>query len=66
MFSQGTIQMGVKIVDDRGMEEIKELYRKLDLSTEETAEKNFRDLQDYWPPIPEYSVRYHTNEDLSY
>ena len=66
MLSQETVHQEVKIVDDQGMKEIKELYQKLDLDTEENTEKIYRGFRDYWPSSPEYSVRYCTNEDLNF
>jgi len=66
MISQGPFYQKTRVVDDQHLQEIKDLYRKLNITSEESEDQSLRGFRDYWPPIPEYSVRYCTNEDLNY
>jgi hypothetical protein len=50
-------------------QEFADLYKQLGIETEEqrkNAVHRFDQRQNYWPPIPEYSVRFCTDEDLNY
>jgi len=64
MAYRGSDYQDTKVVDDV---EISDLYRKLGIETEESRTQVLDRLnprREHWPPIPQYSVRYCTDEDL--
>lgn len=57
-------QRDVVFSDDQ---EIQDLYDRLGIGTEEEREQETRSLpkkDEYWPPIPTYSVRFSSDESL--
>jgi len=65
MAYRGSNYQDTKVVDDV---EISDLYRKLGIEAEKSRTQvldNLNPQREHWPPIPNYFVRYCTDEDLN-